>query len=212
MKILLTSAGITNNTIARSFLDMVGKPPAEIKLAFIPTAANVEEGNKAEWLFEQYETLKSLGIRWIDMIDFAAADVNWRARLAECDVLFLTGGNTFYLLDQMRKHDVGNYLKEALKTKLYVGTSASSIVMGTSIDVANIPPSDPNFPGLTDLTGLKFVNFEIEPHCDEPRFETIRQYAKSRAQGVYALDDQSAILVVDETITVVSEGKWQHFQ
>jgi dipeptidase E len=209
VKLLLTSAGITNQSIATAFLNMAGKAPADIKLAFIPTAANVEAGNKTEWLFRQYDDLQKLGIKWIDMVDFAAADVDWRSRLNECDVLYLTGGNTFYLLDQIRQQKFDEYLKAALKSKVYVGGSASSITMTPSIAVAAIPPGDPNLPGLTDLTGLAYTDFEIEPHCNEARFATVEAYAKEDGKEIYAIDDQTAIQVVDEEVTVISEGKWK---
>lgn len=209
MKLLLTSAGITNNSIASALLDMVGKNAEAIKVALIPTAANAEGGNKISWFFRQYEDLRRIGINWIDVIDIAAHDVDWQTRLDKCDVLFLSGGNTFYLLDQMRKQKFDEYLKKALATKVYVGSSAGSIVMTPSIDVAAIPPGDPNLPNLTDLTGLGYVDFEIGPHCTEKRFATIRWYAKGRNKKIYAIDDQTAIKIVDDKIAVITEGRWE---
>ncbi len=211
MKLLLTSAGITNPSIAKSLFDLVGKAPADIKLAFIPTAANIEEGNKVEWLFRQYDDLRKIGIEWIDMIDFADNDVNWRSRMDACDVLYLTGGNTFYLLNQIRQQGFDEYLTEALYTKVYVGGSASTITMTPTIEVAAIPPGDPNLPGLTDLTGLGYADFEVEPHCDEARFGTVEAYAKEHGKKMYAIDDQTAIQLIDDEVTVVSEGKWELF-
>ena len=208
-KLLLTSAGITNKSIANALMDMVGKDAKDMKVAFIPTAANVEEGNKAAWFFRQYEDLRKVGVNWIDMIDFTAANVDWRARLEECDVLLLSGGNTFHLLDQIRKQGFDAYLKAALESKVYVGISASSITMTPSIEVAAIPPGDPNLPSITDLAGLGFVDFEIEPHCDEARFVTIEKYGKEHSKKIYAIDDQTAIKVIDGTIEVVSEGGWK---
>ena len=46
MKLLLTSAGIKNKTIAKALFELVGKKPADISLVFIPTASNVEKGDK----------------------------------------------------------------------------------------------------------------------------------------------------------------------
>jgi dipeptidase E len=212
MKLLLTSAGITNESIAKSFFELAGKPASDLKVAFIPTAGNAQAGNKVSWFFRQAEDLRRIGITWIDMIDFADADVDWRARLNECDVLYLTGGNTFYLLDQIRKQGFDTYLQEVLASKVYVGGSASSITMTPRIDVAAVPPGDPNLPGLTNLTGLGYVDFEIEPHCDEPRFETVEIYANKHGKKIYAIDDQTAIKVVDDTVEVVSEGKWRLFE
>lgn len=211
MKLLLTSAGITNNSISEALLDMVGKDAKDIKVAFIPTAANVEDGNKTAWFFRQYEDLRHIGIEWIDMIDFAAVDVDWRTRLEICDVLYLTGGNTFYLLDQIRKQGFDDYLKGILESKVYVGGSASSITMTPSIEVAAIPPGDPNLPNLTDLAGLGYVDFEIEPHCNEERFATVESYSKKHNKKIYAIDDQTAISIIDNRVDVVSEGKWQFY-
>ncbi len=209
MKLLLTSAGIVNPSITKAFFDMVGKPAADIKVAFIPTAANIEDGNKVDWFFRQYEDLLGIGLGWVDMIDFADADVDWEARLNECDVLYLTGGNTFYLLDQIRKQGFDKYLERVLKTKVYVGGSASSITMTPTIEVATIPPGDPNLSGITNLTGLNYVDFEIEPHCDEARFATVAAYATEHGKPVYAIDDQTAIQIIDGKVDVISEGKWQ---
>jgi dipeptidase E len=209
MKLLLTSAGIVNPTIEQAFFKLVGKAPADIKVAFIPTAANAEDGDKVAWFFRQYEDLRRIGINWIDMVDFTFPDIDWQARLDVCDVLYLTGGNTFYLLDQIRKTGFDSYLKTALASKVYIGGSASSITMTPTIDVAAIPPGDPNLPNLTDLTALNYVDFEIEPHCNQARFETVEAYARENSKTVYAIDDQTAIKVVDGNVEVVSKGDWK---
>lgn len=211
MKLLLTSAGITNASIEKAFFNLVDKQPGDIKLAFIPTPANAEEGNKATWLFQQYEQLRAMGIQWIDLVDFTAADIDWRNRLDICDVLYITGGNTFYLLDQIRKQGFDKYLAEKIESKVYVGGSASSITMTPTIEVAAIPPGDPNIPNLKDFTGLNYVDFEIEPHCDETRFEAVGQYAQQNGRKIYAIDDSTAIQWVDGETVVVSEGNWRLF-
>ncbi|HSH18282.1 MAG TPA: Type 1 glutamine amidotransferase-like domain-containing protein [Candidatus Saccharimonadales bacterium] len=212
MKLLLTSAGITNDSIAQSLMTLAGKPANELKVAFIPTAANVEEGNKVAWFFRQYEDLRRIGIEWVDMVDFAAADVDWESRLDACDVLYLTGGNTFYLLDQIHKQGFDEYLTKALSEKVYVGGSASTITMTPSIEVADMPPGDPNLPWLSDLTGLGYVDFEVEPHCDEALFGTVQVYAREHAKKLYAIDDQTAIQVEGGEVTVISEGQWKLFE
>ncbi len=83
--------------------------------------------------------------------------------------------------------------------------------MTPSIEVATLPPSDPNTPGLTNLVGLGYVNFEIEPHCDQDRFAIVKSYASERGRKIYAIDDQTAIRVVDGVVDVVSEGAWELF-
>ncbi len=210
MKLLLTSAGVTKRTIAESLIELVGKKPSETKIGYIPIAANVEEGNK-DWYINQFLNFWRYGYSWIDVVDPTAADVDWETRLADVDVIFVSGGNTFHLLNQLRKTGFDKWLNENLSSKVYVGVSAGTIVATPTIDIASTPPGDPNLPGITDLTGLAWVDFEVEPHCDKDRFTEVEAYAKKRNHSVYAIDDQSAIMVDGDKVEVVSEGSWQKY-
>jgi dipeptidase E len=211
MKLLLTSGGISNRAIAASLLELVGRPASEVKVGFIPTAANVETHNK-DWLIGQFVSLWRYGFSQIDIVDPTAAGVDWRNRLDAVDMLWLSGGNTFHLLDQVRKTGFDDWLKEAIKTKVYVGGSASSILMTPSIAVAGLEPGDENLPGITDLTGLGHVSFEIEPHCDPARIEAMKNYAGNSPNPLYAIDDETAIRVVDGEVSVISTGSWKYYE
>ncbi|MDB5170114.1 MAG: hypothetical protein JWN82_510 [Candidatus Saccharibacteria bacterium] len=189
---------------------MVGKPAGEATIGFIPTAANVEERNK-DWVVNQFLNLWRYGFNQIDIVDPSAAGVDWKARLEDVDIVYVLGGNTFHLLDQVRKTGFDTWLKDNLKDKVYVGGSASTILMTPSIELAGMEPGDENLPALTDLTGLNYVDFEIEPHCDAARFEKVKAYAKTRSNPVYAIDDATAIKVVDGEVEVISSGLWQLF-
>ncbi len=208
MKLLLTSAGIINQAIANALIGLVGKCAEEVKIGFIPTAANVEEGNK-DWFISQITNLYRFGFKWIDIVEIVDPIADWKDRLSRVDVTILSGGNTFYLLDTLRQKEFASWFSN--NPKVYVGISAGSIVAGPSVDAATIPPADPNITGITDLTGMKLVDFEVEPHCDNARFKVVEEYASTRFNPVYALDDGSAIRVVDDIVDVVSEGEWKLF-
>ena len=208
MKLLLTSGGVSRKVIGSALVSLVDKPASEVKVGFVATAANVESGNH-DWLIRQFMELWRYGFSWIDIVDPSAAGVDWRTRLAEVDVVYVSGGNTFHLLDQVRKTGFDVWLKENLGNKVYVGGSASTILMAPSINVAGLEPGDENLPGLTDLTGLSYVPFEIEPHCNAARFKVVEEYRKTRPNSVYAIDDSTAIQVVDGEVTVISDGSWK---
>jgi len=208
MKLLLTSSGLSKRQIGESLQDMVNKPPSECKVGFIPTAANVESYNK-DWVIAQFAQLQRYGFYQIDIVDISADGVDWRSRLAECDMLWLSGGNTFHLLDQVRKTGFDKWLKENINDKVYVGGSASTILVTPTIAIAGYEDQDENLPGLVDLTGLGLVDFEVQVHCDAARFETAKDYAKTIDHPLYALDDLSAIRVVDDKIDVISGGSWR---
>lgn len=212
MKLLLTSGGITNSSLADSLHKLVGKNPNKTKIAYVPIAANAEAGNK-DWVIKDFINYWRYGYNYIDIIDPSSADVDWEPRLAEADIIALSGGNTFHLLNQLRKTGLGEWLNKNLGEKVYVGGSASSIIATPNIGVARIGVfGDKNLPGITDLSGLNWVDFEIIPHVPGwASYKDCEQYAKTTKNKVYALDDSSAILVKDGKPKVISEGAWKQF-
>jgi len=86
--------------------------------------------------------------------------------LAGFDVLYIQGGNTFHLLDQMRRSGADRIIRELVaQGTVYCGVSAGSIVAGPEIGIAGWSPDwDRNEVGLTDLTGLRLVPFILSPH------------------------------------------------
>lgn len=210
MKLLLTSAGLSDSKIADALAELVAKPSSDVKVGYIPTAANAEEGNK-DWVIKDFINFWRFGYHQIDIVDISAADVNWQDRLKGVDIVALSGGNTFHLLNQVRRTGFDQWLGKNLKNKVYVGGSASSILATPSIGVAGIGTfGDKNTPGLKDLSALDYVNFEIVPHVPGwGTYKDCEDYAKSTKNVVYALDDLSAIKVDGNKFEVVSAGTWR---
>lgn len=206
MKLLLTSAGLRNQDLANALTELVGKPAAETKVGFIPTAENVEQGSK-DFLLSQYDSLRCYGYNWIDIIDPSADGTNWQERLEAVDVIFVSGGNTFYLLDQTRRTGLSEWLKQNIDDKVYVGVSAGSIIVTPSIAVASIDDGDENNIGLTDLAGLSFVDFEVSPHTPEwVSYEANEEYAKKITNELHLMGDETGLKVTDDSVVVVGPG------
>ena len=90
MKLLLTSGGITNKSIADALFDLVGKKPEDTSVVFIPTAANIDKGDKT-WLIDDLINLKRQNFKSIDIADISAVEQKiWRPKLEEADILFFT--------------------------------------------------------------------------------------------------------------------------
>lgn len=209
MKLLLTSSGLSKRDIGVALQNMFDTSPSDVKVGFIPTAANVEPYNK-DWLISQFAQLQRYGFCQIDIVDIAADGVDWRTRLDACDMLWLSGGNTFYLLDQVRKTGFDIWLKKNIDSKVYVGGSASTILVTPTIKIAD--GVDDNVVGLDDLTGLGLVDFEINVHCNAAMCEATKEYADAVGHPVYALDDLSAIKVIDGNVEVISGGSWKLYE
>ena len=211
MKLLLTSAGIANESIANSLDSLTNMSRDKVKIGFVPTAANIEPGNK-DWFLSKIQELSKFGFSWIDIIDFSAADIDWQSRLAVCDVIFISGGNTFHLLAETRKFGFDTWIKENVHTKIFVGFSAGAILFTPTIAIATVDPADTNFSKITDLKALHIVEFEISPHTpEELSFEANELYSTTSQHKLYTLDDNSAIRVVDDEIEIISEGEWRIF-
>lgn len=217
MKLLLTSGGITNPSIAKALFELVGKKPEETSLVFIPTAANVEEGDKG-WFIDDLINLKNQNFKSIDIADISAVPEEiWRPKFEEADVIFFEGGNTYHLMEWINKSGLVELLPELLKNKVYVGLSAGSMVTGPdlALKVSQIVYEE-DLDKFGDMAGLHFVDFYIFPHLNSPYFprlieENIARVSKTIPKKVYALDDQSALRIVDGKVEVISEGKYLEF-
>ncbi|OGZ40373.1 MAG: hypothetical protein A3I20_01960 [Candidatus Portnoybacteria bacterium RIFCSPLOWO2_02_FULL_40_15] len=212
MKLLLTSTGITNDSIAIAFDGLTGMARSKVMIGFVPTAANAEPGKK-DWFLRQIFDLNKFGYTNIDFVDFSASGFNWQERLNVCDVVYVSGGNTFHLLNETRKNGFDKWIKENIESKIYVGTSAGSILATPTIAIATVEPADTNYAEITDLTALNLVDFEISPHSPEQlSFEINENYAKTISNKLYAIDDNTAIKVINGNIEIITKGKWKVFK
>ncbi len=217
MKLLLTSGGITNPSIANALSELLGKPFGKSHLTFIPTAANVEKGDKT-WLVTDMYNLLKLGFSSFDITDISAVPKDyWLPSFEKADVLVFGGGNTSHLLTWMEKLGVKDALPTLLQTKVYMGISAGSMVAAKTVSLSKEGILYYETVGsFVDSKGLGFVDFEIRPHLNSPDFPKVRldyleKLARETPMTFYAIDDASAVKVDGATVSVVSEGKWKKF-
>ncbi len=201
MKLFLTSTCISSN-LREAFLAFLGKPPGGVKLYFIPTASDVED--------EKFYTVKS-------MDDFAAIGVDpiWYSlkfktpgqvahELADADMIWVNGGNTFYLLEVARRTGFMETVNELVCNKgvMYGGTSAGTILATPSIEIASWGhDTDPNDVGIKDFTGFDFVNILTQVHYDPSTHRDIL-LSKKQQLPIYAIPNGAAIEVNDDQIVV----------
>jgi dipeptidase E len=215
MKLLLTSNGLSNQSIATALLELVGKPASEITVVFIPTAMNVARGSK-DWFINDLDNIKKQGFKFIDIVDISALPKEvWLPKIENGDVLFFSGGNTYHLMYWLQKSGLSELLPDLLKTKVYAGISAGSIVTNPSLASTSDDKKkyyEDNF-GYKNEIALNFVDFYIYPHFNSPKRlhpmeETLKKTAEETKKNVYGLDDESALKVVDGIVTVVTEGNF----
>ena len=135
----------------------------------------------------------------------------WAPLVQETDVLLVAGGDALYLCHWMRQSGLADLLP-ALRETVWVGLSAGSMVMTPRVgeDFVQWKP-----PTGTDST-LGIVDFSICPHLAKEgmpgnSMAEAEQWAASISGPAYAMDDETAIKVVDGAVDVISEGHWKRF-
>src|SRR5688572_13485936 len=232
MKLLLTSAGIRNDSIKDALADLLTKRFSQARVVFVPTAANPERGDKT-WLAKDYYYIAKLGWKNFDVVDLAAttsldASLWWHA-IERADCLIFGGGNTFYLSHWVFTSGLADKLPHLLQHKIYVGISAGSMIATHSLHATShaldafgaVIHRDAEYnelgpKGQSSAETLKLVDFVIRPHFDTPGYAKIsddflQKLAPQLPVPLYALDDESAIIVTDGNVNVVTEGTWKFY-
>ena len=217
MKLLLTSAGISNKSIHHALTELLGKPVGEASALFVPTAiygirngGEIVRGVINGTLGDPFVELgwKSIGLLELTALPGIKRDM-WEPVLEKTDALLVGGGDCQYLCYWMQQSGLLELLPTLLRRMVYVGLSAGSMVMtryGTTYNNHKAPAETPK--------SLGFVNFAIHPHLDHEWFPenslaNIEKLATGLPFPSYAIDDQTAIKVTDEGVEVISEGKWK---
>jgi len=217
MKLLLTSSGIKNKSLAKALLKLLGKPFKNSALVYIPTAANVELGDK-QWLINDLVRFKDLGFKSIDIVDISATSKDiWLPRIKPANVLVFGGGNEAYLMSQIKKSGLKELLPELLKNKVYVGISAGSMVATNKLSgllSKRIFGEEIDKYKIKDALGL--VNFQICPHLNSESFpknrlKHVEKLSHNLKETIYTIDDNTAIKVTNDKVEIVSEGTWHKF-
>jgi dipeptidase E len=219
VKFLLTSAGIKNPAINDAMLELLGKPIAECDALCIPTASygHAPGGIRGSYRFisgQATTPMCELGWKSLGVLELAALPTLerelWLPLVEETDVLLVNGGDALYLAHHMRESGLVDLLPSL--SAVWVGLSAGSMVMtpriGEDFKVWNPP-------GGGDAA-LGIVDFSIFPHVDHPdlpenTMAAAEQWAAGLSNPAYAIDDDTAIKVVDGAVEVISEGHWKLF-
>ena len=194
-------------------IKLLQKPAYDVTVAFITTASKPEENLdylKRDWLIMKEE----LGFN-IEEVDIEGKKERQVMKLLELkDIIFVEGGNTFYLLNAMRRCNFERVIKKLLKEgRVYLGVSAGSMVAGKTIKTSawrsEFKGINRNTIGLKNLKGLNLVPFDIFVHFQPEHAEIIKKKIPWRWQRrkLKILTDEQAVLVQGKDIALIGEGE-----
>jgi dipeptidase E len=220
MRLLLTDSGIRNASIRDALVGLLGKPVDGSSALFVPTALHAQRGGAVQAGRvisgrEDRAPMAGLGWKSLGVLELTAlpsvGEELWVPMVREADVLLVEGGDPMYLCHWMRESGLAD-LMPTLHDTVYVGLSAGSMVMTPRIGMDFVRW---NVPGGDDTT-LGVVDFAIFPHTDHPdmpgnSMADAEKWAATMPLPAYAIDNETAIKVVDGDVEVVSEGHWRLF-
>ncbi len=196
-KLFLLSSGL-DHALSPQLAEFIGQPLQGLKLAYIPNAIDPEPMAQMRNRQTKKE-LTDLGFK-VTTVDLRhSTGKNLKKILNECDVIYVRGGNTYYLLHLMRESGFDQMIGELLDSgKIYIGNSAGSIVAGPDITVAGWEPwPDSNILNLDDLTGLDLINFSVMPHYHIGDEDIVKTQEAKHPHRIARLADGQALAIKD---------------
>lgn len=203
-KVLLVS--MTHNVT-----DLVKAAEPDLKgraVTYIPTAAIAEEiEGMAE---EETRMLEDLGLTVDELEVSTASRETVREKLMKNDMIFVGGGNTFFLLQELKRSGADQIIaQEVEKGKFYIGESAGAIAACPDIGYSAVMDVPDKAPGLTDYTGMGLVDFYVVPHLGHPEMGPgaemiIEKY--SSELDLKGINDYQAVLVEGDRVSILPES------
>ena len=200
--VILTSSLYESIELVKKFLD---KNTESKKILFIPTATNVDEYKKYIHLTQKVFEDFGYEVENFDVSIFSEEIA--KEKLSEAKIVFISGGNTFYLLQELKRKNLTSYLKERIENGLlYIGESAGSVIAAPDIEYASIVDDKTLATELNDYTGLNLVDFYIVPHFEEEPFvessrKTVELYKDKL--DLKLINNKEAILVENNNFTIL---------
>ena len=199
---ILTSSLYESIELVKKFLD---KNTESKKILFIPTATNVDEYKKYIHLTQKVFEDFGYEVENFDVSIFSEEIV--KEKLSEAKTVFISGGNTFYLLQELKRKNLTSYLKERIENGLlYIGESAGSVIAAPDIEYASIVDDKTLATELDDYAGLNLVDFYIVPHFEEEPFvegsRNMVELYKDKLD-LKLINNKEAILVENNNFTII---------
>jgi dipeptidase E len=203
--LILTSS---SNFVTKRFLSDFPRSPQGMHLTFITTASEVEVGD-LQWLNDDRQVLIDAGFAVSDYTITGKSRQEVQQMLDQTDVVFVAGGNTFFLLQEMRKSGFAELIHDYIhKGMIYIGSSAGSVVAGPTVRLVDGLDDPADAPELQDFAGLELIDIAILPHWGSPKFQ--RRYQQvipatyTKGLKVLPLTDDQYLLVDQGKYTIES--------
>ena len=182
----------------------IDKDPKSLKLVFISTAAEAEEGDK-RWLKDDRDSLAKEGFDITDYTLTGKSSSDIQNDLERFDIVHINGGNSFYLLIQARKSGFDKWVREVIFSgkKIYIGSSVGSMVASPNIEIARKIETKDYENKLKSFESFGLVDFITLPHWGSDYFKS--SYLNHRLD--FAYKPENKIILLNDWQYVKVEGE-----
>jgi dipeptidase E len=203
MKLLLAS--LASDTLSL-VIPLLTDHPRRLKAAFIATAADPYEGEDTPWLTAEHDKLLSFGFKVTDYDLKGKTEDELRSDLSDFHLIYVSGGNTFYLLNEMKKSGFDRVIKDLLNQGIiYVGSSAGSIVLGPDLNHLVTVDHPEVVKDLKIYDSLNLIKLRLLPHYGRDKYAARHaKILKHWGNNVLPLKDNQALIVNGDTINIVT--------
>lgn len=205
MKLILSGGGDSEHFIDldNQFLSLLSDNP---NLLLIPMAG--EPSTYDDALERIVETFSTINFKNIEMC-LKLEELNWDY-LKKFDAIYIDGGNTFRLMDQVRKSHFYELIRKFIHFGGVInGDSAGAIILGSHLETAHFgEQGDENITDLISYQGLNLLG-DIAIHCHYEDIEEnqIKEFVKEYGLSVIALNETAGISIIDKRIEVIGVHK-----
>jgi len=201
--ILLTSAGMQ---VKEEILKLISKDPCKIKVAYIITAA--KPSKNIDYVQKDRQIMQNACFKVTDIDIEGKKSDELKEILVNFDIIYVQGGNTFYLLKAVKESGFDLIVKDLINQGIiYIGVSAGSVICGPTIETTNWKNVDKNIVNLKKLNALSLVPFNLFVHYEPKLSETVKNESSKSDFPTRVLTDDQAILFKDGEIKLVGKGK-----
>ncbi|OGM20537.1 hypothetical protein A2714_04075 [Candidatus Woesebacteria bacterium RIFCSPHIGHO2_01_FULL_38_9] len=204
--IVLTSNGMESVDVRKEIIKLLPKPSRQIELAHIITASNVEKST--DYVKRDKRQMLKLGLQVEDIDLKGKTEKVLKSLLEGKDVIYVQGGNAFYLLKYVRESGFHKVVKELIqKGVVYIGASAGSYIACPTIEMATWKHQDKNRVGLKDLKALNLAPFLITVHYESKYKAILKKEIPKAKFPVRILRDNQALLISNGKVKFVGKGE-----
>ena len=175
----------------------------KLPAVYITTTIHDKPHSNLQWHFKNKSSLEACGMTFDEYDITGKTKSEIKSDLAKYKIMYIEGGNSYYLLQESQKNNFGEYLKKRVESDMiFIGTSAGSVIMGPDLEPVRREETTPLAPELKGTKAYGIVNFVVMPHWGGEEYRHL--YNDYRIDHIYN-EDYPYILISDHQYIEVKD-------